>query len=94
MTEQIGVAVVGFGWMGRVVGPGQGDFAAFQPAAGTAMGYDDLKVIEAAGFLRAIAIGQPVSPTVADAVRAAATQDAMAESVSTGRWVALPARSS
>src|SRR3954468_19340996 len=29
------------------VGPGDGDYAAFQPGAGTAMSYDDLKVIEA-----------------------------------------------
>ena len=33
------------------VGPGTGHYAAFQPGAGIAMGYDDLKVIEAHDFL-------------------------------------------
>lgn len=36
-----------------MAGPGFGDFARFQPGAGTSMGFDDLKVIEAAGFLAA-----------------------------------------
>ncbi|QPR39745.1 Gfo/Idh/MocA family protein [Brevibacterium casei] len=34
-------------------GPEFGDFSKFQPGAGTSMGYDDLKVIEAKKFLRA-----------------------------------------
>jgi predicted dehydrogenase len=37
------------------VGPGDGDFGRFQPGAGIAMGFDDLKVIECAGLLRAVA---------------------------------------
>ena len=40
------------------VGPGHGELAAFQPGAGIAMGYDDLKVIEAARFLSSIAEGK------------------------------------
>ncbi len=34
--------------------PGDGEYAAFQPGAGIAMGYDDTKVVEAHNFLRAI----------------------------------------
>ena len=39
--------------------PGDGDLGAFQPGAGIAMGYDDLKVIEAATFLRSAHAGKP-----------------------------------
>jgi predicted dehydrogenase len=69
------------------VGPGHGEYAAFQPGAGIAMGYDDLKVIEAYYFLRSIAEGTPHGTTLADAVRSAATLEAMARSAETGTWV-------
>jgi predicted dehydrogenase len=68
-------------------GPGDGDFGAFQPGAGIAMGYDDLKVIEAANFLRSIAGGKPHGATIGDAVRSAVVIDAMVESVRAGAWV-------
>ena len=71
------------------VGPGAGDYAAFQPGAATAMSYDDLKVIEAARFLTAIATGEPQGPTVADAVRAAEALDALVHSQRTSAWVGL-----
>ncbi|MET8811139.1 Gfo/Idh/MocA family oxidoreductase [Streptomyces sp. NPDC004549] len=73
------------------VGPGDGEFAAFQPGAANAMGYDDLKVVEAYRFLRSVAEGEPYGATLADAVRAAAALDAMAESAESRRWVDLPA---
>ncbi|MFJ6726288.1 Gfo/Idh/MocA family protein [Streptomyces sp. NPDC091281] len=69
------------------VGPGAGEFGAFQPGAANAMGYDDLKVIEAYRFLRSIEEGKPYGATVADAVRAAAVLDAMTVSAREGRWV-------
>ncbi|OIK25126.1 myo-inositol 2-dehydrogenase [Streptomyces malaysiense] len=68
-------------------GPGDGEFAAFQPGAANAMGYDDLKVIEAHRFLRSIAEGTPYGATLTDAVRGAVVLDAMAESAATGNWV-------
>jgi predicted dehydrogenase len=71
------------------VGPGAGEYAAFQPGAATAMGYDDLKVIEAYHFLRSIAEGQPYGAVLDDAVRSAVALDAMAESAATGNWVSL-----
>ncbi|SCF65366.1 Predicted dehydrogenase [Streptomyces sp. DconLS] len=71
------------------VGPGDGEFAAFQPGAGNAMGYDDLKVIEAHRFLRSIAEGTPYGATLADAVRGAVVLEAMAESVVSGKWIDL-----
>ena len=71
------------------VAPGAGEYAAFQPGAANAMGYDDLKVIEAARFVRSIAEGQPHGATLADAVHSAQALDAMLASVETGAWVRL-----
>jgi predicted dehydrogenase len=68
------------------VGPGHGEFAAFQPGAANAMGYDDLKVIEAYRFLRSVAEGTPHGATLTDAVHSAAALDAMARSASSGAW--------
>ncbi len=72
------------------VGPGHGFYEFFQPGSATAMGYDDLKIIEAYQFIRSIAEGSPHGATLADAVRSAQALDAMAESVVTGTWVRLP----
>jgi predicted dehydrogenase len=71
------------------VGPEHGELGAFQPGAGIAMGYDDLKVVEAGHFLTSIADGKPRGPGVADAVASAVALDAMAESAHTRRWVTL-----
>jgi hypothetical protein len=69
--------------------PTDGDLAAFQPGAGIAMGYDDLKVIEAARFLRSIADGKPRGATIDDAVSSALALDAVMESVRTGGWTEM-----
>ncbi|GAA2219216.1 Gfo/Idh/MocA family oxidoreductase [Streptomyces nogalater] len=69
------------------VGPGAGEFAAFQPGAANAMGYDDLKVIEACRFVRSVAEGTPYGTTLADAVHSARALDAMERSARTGGWV-------
>ena len=71
------------------IGPGSGEYAAFQPGAGLSMGYDDLKVIEAYHFLRSISEGRPHGASVDDAVHSAAALDAMAESAANGTWVKL-----
>lgn len=68
------------------VGPGAGDYAAFQPGSASAMGYDDLKVIEARNFLQSVHDGSPVGATIDDAVRSAGVLDAMVESVALGGW--------
>ena len=69
------------------VGPGDGEFGAFQPGAANAMGYDDLKVVEAYRFLRSIAEDRPYGATLDDAVRSAAVLDAMVRSADSGSWV-------
>ncbi|MBV7694454.1 Gfo/Idh/MocA family protein [Streptomyces sp. TRM70350] len=73
------------------VGPGHGEFAAFQPGAANAMGYDDLKVIEAYRFLRSVAEGTPHGATLPDAVHSAVVLDAMARSADSGGWVPVDA---
>ncbi|MFJ8276599.1 Gfo/Idh/MocA family protein [Streptomyces griseoviridis] len=71
------------------VGPADGEFGAFQPGAANAMGYDDLKVIEAYRFLRSIAEKRPVGASLPDAVRSAAVVDAMIRSAAAGAWVTV-----
>ncbi|WEO99547.1 Gfo/Idh/MocA family oxidoreductase [Streptomyces sp. FXJ1.172] len=71
------------------VGPGHGEYAAFQPGAATSMGYDDLKVIEAYRFLRSISEGTAVGATLSDAVASAVALDAMGRSAEQGTWVSL-----
>jgi predicted dehydrogenase len=73
-----------------MVGPGAGDYAAFQPGPGNAMGYDDLKVVEARCALASVATGEPHGPGLPDAVRAAVTLDAVAASAESGSRVAVP----
>jgi predicted dehydrogenase len=74
------------------VGPAAGSYGAFQPGAGIAMSYDDLKVIEASLFLRSIVERRPYGAQLADAVRCSELLEAMAGSVVCGSWVDVPAR--
>ncbi|MGW5589988.1 Gfo/Idh/MocA family protein [Streptomyces sp. NPDC003857] len=69
------------------VGPGHGEYAAFQPGAANAMGYDDLKVVEAYHFLRSVEEGTAYGPTLDDAVHSAAALDAMSGSAERRGWV-------
>ncbi|MDX3232382.1 Gfo/Idh/MocA family oxidoreductase [Streptomyces sp. ME19-01-6] len=69
------------------VGPGHGEYAAFQPGSANGMGYDDLKVVEAYHFLRSIAEGTAYGATLDDAVHSAAALDAMARSAERRAWV-------
>jgi len=70
--------------------PGDGDHGAFQPGAGLALSYDDLKVIECASLVRSIAARSPQGATLTDAVRSAEALDAVVESAASGTWVSLP----
>ncbi|WAC56384.1 Gfo/Idh/MocA family protein [Gordonia sp. SL306] len=71
----------------RFVGPGAGDYAAFQPGAANPMSYDDLKVIEAARFCASVRDKTSHGATIDDAVRSAQVLDAMTTSVREGTWV-------
>jgi hypothetical protein len=50
------------------------------------MGYDDLKVIEAALFLESVVDGEQREPGVAEALAAARVIAAMERSASSGAW--------
>jgi predicted dehydrogenase len=73
------------------VGPRAGEYAAFQPGAGIAMSYDDLKVIESAMCLRSSGERRPYRARPEDAVRCAELLDAMAGSAASGSWVHVDA---
>ena len=77
------------GYQRVMVAPGFGEFSAFQPGAGTGMGYDDLKVIEAKKFLLAFLGRDSKNSNIHDAVAAARVNDAVEESQVSGRWVAI-----
>ncbi len=72
-----------------LAGPGDGDYASFQPGAGIAMSYDDTKVVEAARLLRSIRTGTPYGATAQDAVRSAEALEAMQRSAAAGTWISL-----
>jgi predicted dehydrogenase len=69
--------------------PGDGDFARFQPGAGNAMGFDDLKTIEAARFLASVTEGVQHGPSAADGRAAAAVADAAERSGRTRQWTTV-----
>ncbi|WP_242090649.1 Gfo/Idh/MocA family oxidoreductase [Curtobacterium sp. DN_7.5] len=74
------------GYATHFVAPGDGEFARFQPGAGTAMGYDDLKTIEAAQFVASVLRGEQLAPSVADGLSAASIVEAAEASLRDGAW--------
>ena len=76
-------------WESRLVRPGDGELSAFQPGAGVAMGYDDLKVIEARRLAESIATGTPHGATIEDVVLTAELIEAMVTSYEQRRWVTV-----
>jgi predicted dehydrogenase len=66
--------------------PHLGDYSRFQPGPGIAMGYDDLKVIEAKKFLVAVAGGERRNCSVDDALSAAEVVAAAERSTADGSW--------
>jgi predicted dehydrogenase len=67
-------------------GPQHPGFAAFQPGAGVPMGYDDLRVLEAAEFLGAVRDGEQRGPGLEEMVATARVLDAIERSAQTGEW--------
>ena len=74
------------GYTTHHVAPGDGEFGRFQPGAGTAMGYDDLKTIEAAQFIASVRRGEQLAPSVADGLAAASVVEAAEASLADGAW--------
>lgn len=77
------------GYQRVMAGPSFGDFSHFQPGAGTSMGFDDLKVIEARKFLESFVGARHVNSNIHDAVSAAKIVDAAERSAETGQWISI-----
>ena len=74
------------GYATVLAGPQHPGFARFQPGAGVPMGYDDLRVLEAANFLAAVRDGEQRSPGLAEMVATAHVLDAIERSAASGAW--------
>ena len=74
------------GYARVLMGPRHEPFGRFQAGPGLPMGYDDLKVIEAALFLESIVDGEQREPGVREALAAAKVVGAMARSAASGVW--------
>ena len=74
------------GYARILMGPQHEPFARFHPGPGLPMGYDDLKVVEAATFLQSVADGEQREPGVREALAAAKVIAAMERSSSSGTW--------
>jgi predicted dehydrogenase len=79
------------GYTTVLANPQLGDYARFQPGPGIAMGYDDLKVIEAKKFLVAVGGGERRNSTVEDALAVAEVIAAADAAAASGAWEAVPA---
>jgi predicted dehydrogenase len=69
-----------------VSGPGHPFHPRFNPAAGTGLGYDDLKTIEAHQFLKSIAEKRQAEPGFSEALRVAEVLAAVERSWETESW--------
>lgn len=74
-------------WQTRLVAPGDGELGRFQPGAGMAMGFDDLKVVEARRLAESISTGIQHGAGIEDAVVAAELVDAVVRSAEEKSWV-------
>jgi predicted dehydrogenase len=74
------------GWTTELSGPAHPFHHAFNPGWGVGLGFDDLKVIEAAQFLQAVVSGVQGPPSFEDAAAVAGVQLAIAASWDSGRW--------
>ena len=71
----------------RLVGGDQYPFHGnFNPGDGSGLGYEDMKVIEAFHFLKAVSEDVPAAPNFADALAAAEVHAAMIRSWQSGVW--------
>ncbi len=74
------------GYSRIMMGPEHPPYAHFQPGPGLAMGYDDLKVIEAGLFLDSVVDGVQREPGIREALAGARVLEAMERSGDSGAW--------
>jgi predicted dehydrogenase len=79
------------GYTRVMASPGQGDFGKFQPGAGTGMGYDDLKTVEAKKLFEAFLGGAQNNSNINDATAASKVVDAAERSAESGAWAHVSA---
>jgi len=77
------------GFQTIMTGPEHSSYGAFCPAAGHQLGFNDLKIIEAAAFLRHIGGGEPAHPNFADALEFEKFIHAIARSATNGERVLI-----
>lgn len=70
--------------------PGHPDYAGFLPAPGHGLGFNDLKTIELAAFLRGVAAGRSTYPDLGEAARIGRICEAILDSADSGRWIEAP----
>ena len=74
------------GYTRAMANPAWGQWSRFQPAIGTSMGFDDMKVVEAAQFIESVLTGKQLAPSAADAWGAAEVDEATVASAADGQW--------
>jgi predicted dehydrogenase len=74
------------GYTRVAAGPSHPGFERFQPGAGISMGYDDLRVLEAANFLSAVRDGEQRAPGLDEMVATARVLAAVERSAASGAW--------
>lgn len=74
------------GYTRAMAGPQWDNWSRFQPAIGTSMGFDDMKCVEAAQFLKSVLTGEQHAPSAADAWCAAEVDEAIVASAADGQW--------
>ncbi len=79
------------GYVNAMAGPQFPDFSRFQPGAGTSMGFDDLKAVEASLFIKGVLEQKHYGPCAGDGWAAAEVDDAIVASASDGSWHAVAA---
>jgi predicted dehydrogenase len=84
-TNKVGLQ----GFQTILTGPEHSPYSAFCPAAGHQLGFNDLKIIEAATFLRDIAGGEAAHPDFADALEFEKVIHAIANSARSGERVSI-----
>ena len=75
-----------YGFTRRLAGPGDGEYATFQPGRGLPMGFDDLKTIEAMLFVKSVLTRKQLAPSVSDCHSAAEITAAAKRSIESGTW--------
>ncbi|WP_413615024.1 Gfo/Idh/MocA family oxidoreductase [Halomonas cupida] len=77
------------GFRTLLIGPEHPDYAAFSPAPGHGLGYNDQKIIEIRDLVEGIVSGQPLYPDFSEAWRVNRMIDAIEASHAEGCWMRI-----